>query len=417
MAIHQAEKHGDKGNNRPLMKLLPVFISLLFILPRTGYGQLMPERIRPRLPQPVPLLHEKNDTARISFIGDVMQHGKQIRSALIPGKDPSDPHSYDYSAAFRHIRKYISGSDLTVANMEFPVGVPPYTGYPEFSAPLSIAMEASESGIGLFLTANNHLLDKSEAGIERTLHLYDSLGFRHTGAYRSREEEIAENPKILVINGIKTAFLNFTYGTNGFAVPPPYIVNQMDSIAVKAAIRRGFERGAELVVALPHWGEEYQLHPNGVQKEWAEMLRREGVRVIIGGHPHVPQSAEIELCSQTMPLMQKIKSITFYSLGNYISNQSVPDYTQLELLVTITAVRDSTDGSIELLPPEYHFLWCFKAGEFEKDYTVVPIEYFLNDPSARERVKGKEYERMMNTYRYVDSLNLFENIGYEREKN
>ena len=106
----------------------------------------------------------------------------------------------------------------------------------------------------------------------------------------------------------------------------------------------------------------------------------------------------------------KIKSITFYSLGNYISNQSIPDYTQLELLVTITVVKDNTDGSIELLTPEYHFLWCFKAGEFEKDYTVVPIEYFLHNPSARERVKGKEYERMMDTYRYVENLNLFENI-------
>ncbi len=410
MALYQAEKHRHKGNNRPLMKILPIFLSLVSILPWTGYGQMVSERIKPQLPQFVPLLPEKNDTIRISFIGDVMQHGKQIRSALIPGKEPSDPHSYDYSAAFRHIREYITGSDLTVANMEFPVGIPPYTGYPEFSAPVSIAMEASKSGIGLFLTANNHLLDKSEAGMARTLHLYDSLGFRHTGAYRNREEEMAENPKILVINGIKTAFLNFTYGTNGFAVPPPYIINQMDSIAIKAAIKRGFERGAELVVALPHWGEEYQLYPNGIQKKWAEMLRREGVRVIIGGHPHVPQSAEIELCGQTMPARQKIKSITFYSLGNYISNQSIPDYTQLELLVTITVVKDNTDGSIELLTPEYHFLWCFKAGEFEKDYTVVPIEYFLHNPSARERVKGKEYERMMDTYRYVENLNLFENI-------
>ena len=378
-----------------------LFIKLLFsisvtsfILPDIAYGQLADREIT-ALPIEIPRLLKEKDTVVISFIGDVMQHGKQLKSALIPGEDPDSADSYDYSHVFKYIGEQIGNSDITVANMEFPVGVPPYSGYPEFSAPVSIAEEAVKSGIDLFLIANNHLLDKGEKGIRRTIELYDSLGVNYTGAYRDSLEEKSDNPKILVVNGVKIAFLNFTYGTNGFPVPEPFVVNEMDSIEVKKAIRRGFERGAEIIIALPHWGEEYQLYPNEEQKKWAEMLKREGVRVIIGGHPHVPQTGEIEYAEESLPQEKAIKNIVFYSLGNYISNQSEPDYTQLELLVTITLVRDNISGAIGLLPPKYEYLWCFKAGEFEKDYTVVPIDYFKNNPKAHKKVRHGQYGRMV----------------------
>ena len=396
-----------------------LFIKLLFsisvtsfILPYIAYGQLADREIT-ALPIEIPRLLKEKDTVVISFIGDVMQHGKQLKSALSPGEDPDSADSYDYSHVFKYIGEQIGNSDITVANMEFPVGVPPYSGYPEFSAPVSIAEEAVKSGIDLFLIANNHLLDKGEKGIRRTIELYDSLGVNYTGAYRDSLEEKSDNPKILVVNGVKIAFLNFTYGTNGFPVPEPYVVNEMDSIEVKKAIRRGFERGAEIIIALPHWGEEYQLYPNEEQKKWAEMLKREGVRVIIGGHPHVPQTGEIEYAEESLPQEKAIKNIVFYSLGNYISNQSEPDYTQLELLVTITLVRDNISGAIGLLPPKYEYLWCFKAGEFEKDYTVVPIDYFKNNPKAHKKVRHGQYGRMVKTYEYVKNLNLYKGLSHE----
>lgn len=358
-------------------------------------------------------LFAERDTVVLSFIGDVMQHGPQLRNALIPGADPNCGSSYDYSYTFKYIEEEIEKSDITVANMEFPVGIPPYTGYPAFSAPLSIAEQAKSSGIDLFLVANNHIMDRGERGINRTLQLYDSIGANYTGAYRDSLQELRENPKILVAKGVKIAFINFTYGTNGIPVPPPYIVNGMDSVKVKRAVARGFERGAEIIVALPHWGDEYRLYPNREQQEWAALLRRAGVRVIVGSHPHVPQTAECEYIEGLAPDERIIKSILFYSLGNYISNQNTPDYTRLELMVTITLVRDNRYGSIELLPPEYRFLWCFKGGEFEKNYTVVPTDYFKRDPGEIERVKKEEYKRMENTCKYIRGLGLYKELYHE----
>lgn len=62
-------------------------------------------------------------------------------------------------------------------------------------------------------------MDAWHDGIIRTLDVLDDAGLEHNGAYRTPEER-AENNGILVkeINGISFAFLDYTYGTNGFPV-------------------------------------------------------------------------------------------------------------------------------------------------------------------------------------------------------
>lgn len=347
------------------------------------------------------------DTVRITFIGDVMQHGRQLESALAENASPDTPNSYNYDHTFRHIEEELTSADLAVANMEFPLGTPPYKGYPVFSAPESIAWKAQECGIDLFLLANNHILDKGKRGLLNTLDVYEKMGGTYIGAYRNSQEEEKMNPVMFNVKGIRVAFINFTYGTNGFAVPEPCKVNLMDSLHVKETIAKAKSMGADMIICMPHWGEEYQLRPSAHQKKWAKMLQREGVQVIMGSHPHVPQSAEISP-----------DNILFYSLGNYISNQTTPDYTQLELMVTISVVKNFHTGKTTLLQPEYEFLWCFKKNEFAQDYTVVPVKDIIGKP---EMVKDQiQYRRMENTYNAFIKQNLIKTLThpiYGREKN
>lgn len=349
-------------------------------------------------------LLEQYDTVSITFIGDVMQHGKQLKSALIDGKDGYLPESYNYSNTFANIEEQLKEADLAVANMEFPIGVPPYSGYPIFSTPESLLWQAQESGIDLFLLANNHLLDRGKRGISRTLDEYDKAGARYIGAYRDSTEACRLNPALFNIRGVRIAFINFTYGTNGFDVPEPFEIDMMDSTKVKRDIQKGKQMGADIIVALPHWGNEYQLNPSAHQRKWAAMLHREGVDIIIGSHPHVPQTGEITP-----------HSVIFYSLGNYISNQSTPDYTQLELMVTIDIIKNNITREIEFLDTEYEFLWCFKRGEYIDDYTTVPVKELLDKPElVKDRV---QYNRMVKTYNSFIEQNLIKNYRYGREKN
>ncbi len=404
-----AAKERNKSISRPSLTIVPALAK-------------PSSQIKETLPKWRKELVQLYDTVSIIFVGDVMQHGVQIRNAHIPGTDMDKISSYNYTYAFKYFKERFKRADLAVANMEFPVGLPPYSGYPQFSAPTAIVNEAIESGIGLFCIANNHILDKGRAGIERSLSVYDEFAgeshleegkshkpIYYTGAYANDSTEYADNPRIVDLKGVKVAFINFTYGTNGFSTPAPFVVNRMDSTKVKEVIARAKERGAQMIIAMPHWGAEYELYPGTKQKEWAKMLFNNGVRIIIGSHPHVPQTAELYLNNTLHPRKYgEIEKMVFYSLGNYISNQSIPDYTQLGMLVEIKIIKNNLNGEITLSRPDFEYIWCFKKNEFAPYYTVVPVNDFIGKP---ELVKSKEqYKRMIDTYNYIKNKDLVKEI-------
>lgn len=325
-----------------------------------------------------------SDTVTVAFIGDVMQHIGQLQSALKDGGDST----YDYTDYFKYLKKYFDAADFTVANMEFTCGVTPYTGYPCFSAPVSLAEEARRSGIDLFETANNHICDKGRRGLDSTISIYSRNGWDYTGIYRNNVEKYVDDPAIYELKGVRIAFINMTYGTNGNKVPEPYSVNLLDTADVTASIRRAQDRDAELIVALPHWGTEYKTSPSESQKRWEKFLYSHGVDIIIGSHPHVVEP----IVALTDSESGKIEHITAYSLGNYISNMSIK-YGRIGALAMIRIVKVHGTGAIEILQPEVHYLWCCKPGRLEKGFTVAPIEWLLSDDckglDRTERLKVK----------------------------
>lgn len=322
------------------------------------------------------------DTVSLLFIGDVMSHGPQVAAAR-RAAGRADSTAFDYSACFRHLKDRFAAADFVVANMEFPCGVAPYTGFPQFSAPRTLAEEARRAGVDLFLTANNHICDKGRAGMDSTYTLYTRMGVPFTGMYRSEGEEYYQNPLIIDIKGFRVAFINFTYGTNGLPVPEHWRVNLLDSARVKAAVERAHERRAELVVALPHWGLEYHLDPSAEQQAWAQMLFRWGVDAVIGSHPHVVQPARFDP-----------PHALAYSLGNFMSNQSDP-YTQIGMLYELVVVRDGR-AEVRIADAVPTYLWCSRHGMYEQNYTVFPILEMIGTRDAW--LDAREYDKMVREW-------------------
>lgn len=334
------------------------------------------------------------DTLSIMFVGDIMQHKEQISSAHIAGENIHQSESYDYSDYFKHVKKYIDSADFAIANMEFALAGAPFTGYPSFSAPATLAQESAESGFDLFLCANNHICDKGRRGLEASFENYSSIGIPITGVYRDSTERYFNYPYIIDLKGVRVAFINFTYGTNGIKVPSPYVVNKLDKDDVAAAVSRAQERGAQIIIALPHWGDEYTLHPNSQQQEWKDFLYSQGVDAIIGGHPHVIQPLVIEEKDSTS------KQVTLYSLGNFISNMSKQN-TPLGLMLSLEIVVNEGDEpyicGCKAIP-----VWCSKAGRLEIGYTVIPVEEYLD---KEEKFLNKfDYLNMVNTYNRLKHL-------------
>ena len=330
------------------------------------------------------------DTVTISFTGDVMQHGAQINSAL---KQGGGKH-YNYVNAFKYTAPLFRQADYMVANMEFTVGTKPYTGYPCFSAPKEIASAAKKSGIDLFLMANNHICDKGATGFKNTIAAYSELEMPTLGAYRNKAQADTSSVILVELKGMKFAMFNYTYDTNGLPVPEPYYVNLQDSTEIKKNIKRAKDLGADIIIALPHWGIEYVLEPVAEQKQYAKMMFREGVNAIIGGHPHVPEEGYIYVKRHQGPMAKdSVERIVFYSMGNYISNMTRSGWTSTGMLITLSFTRDRATGKVKMLMPQWKYLWCFRPGQYTEDYSVVPIEEFLSSEDFRRGGKTPEQKQ------------------------
>lgn len=334
----------------------------------------------------------KQDTLTIRFLGDIMMHSRQIEEAL------QNDGSYDFSSYFRYIQKDIESADLAVANMEFTLGGPPYTGYPAFSAPERIAEYAAECGIDIFLLANNHIYDKGRSGAKRTLDIYRKLGdihgTRYTGLAADQEEWNRNHPLRMTVKGIRLGFLNLTYGTNGIRMNGwPKVGYIDDEAGVNTAMSIADKSRIEALIVLPHWGEEYRLKHSAHQEETARMLVGKGADLIIGAHPHVVQDTTSVMNEGILPKKVHVA----YSLGNAVSNMSARN-TQLELMVSVRIMR-TKHGDIKIDTPELTFLWCSRPGGYDQGYTVIPVEGFIG---KREKwLNGFDYDNMMATYSRV----------------
>lgn len=337
----------------------------------------------------------KQDTLTIRFLGDIMMHSRQIEEAA------DADGCFDFSSYFRYIRKDIESADLAVANMEFTLGGPPYSGYPAFSAPDKIAEYAAECGIDIFLLANNHIYDKGRAGAERTLETYRRIGnrygTRYTGLASDQEEWDSNQPLRMTVKGIRLGFLNLTYGTNGIRLNGwPKVGYLDDDENVEASMFVSDESDIEAFIVLPHWGEEYQLRHSIQQEKIARMLIDNGADLIIGTHPHVVQDTTSFTSGGILPKKVHVA----YSLGNAVSNMSARN-TQLELMITVRIMRTKY-GHVEISAPELTFLWCSRPGGYDNGYTVIPIDRFIGKRDMWDN--GLDYDNMMATYARVKKL-------------
>ena len=144
------------------------------------------------------------------FMGDIMGHGPQIRSAY-----QNSEKKYNYDKVFEPLEDIISSVDFAVANLEVTLAGPPYMGYPQFSSPDELAEACKNNGVDVLVTANNHSCDRKNSGVIRTVEVLDSFKILHTGTFKDEKKRDQGNLLILSKKGIKVGLLNYTYGTNG----------------------------------------------------------------------------------------------------------------------------------------------------------------------------------------------------------
>jgi len=324
------------------------------------------------------------DTTRISllFAGDVMGHDSQIASAYNAGTK-----TYDYTPCFQFMKPYIESVDVAIANLEVTLAGPPYKGYPEFSSPDALATTLKDIGFDALVTANNHCVDRGKQGLERTIAVLDSFEIAHTGTFVDTVNRLNDSPLIIEKNGFKLALLNYTYGTNGIAVPKSNVVNLLDTAIMKQDIIKAKEFEPDAIIVFTHWGSEYQSLPSKKEKDITEFCFAQGVKLVIGAHPHV---------IQPMEWRKESNQFVAYSLGNFVSGQR-KRYTDGGAMayIELQKINYRADSSVTTVDSAgYYLQWVYRTADMNRDYYMLPaakVEHdsisFIKDVTSKASFK------------------------------
>ncbi len=330
----------------------------------------------------------------IVAIGDTLCHSQNFQDAY-----DSSTGIYDFSPMFKYVTKYFEDATVAVGNLEATLAGPSrgYSGYPTFNTPEHLAIDLKELGLDVMTTANNHTLDIGFNGLVSTLNYLDEAGLKHTGSARTQEEQ--DTMLLEDLNGIKTAFLAFTYGTNGIPVPSgkEYCVNLIDKTLIKNKIDQAKAEGAELIVVSMHWGDEYHIKQNSVQEDLAEFLIQNDVNVILGCHPHVLEPMQMK--TVTMEDGSTKTGFVIYSMGNFFSAQTF-DNTRNTLILNVQVRKNGATNEITIDNATYTPIYVFDnntGGNLNYNgtdrYELLDIENII---SQYEAGVGNWSEKMYN---------------------
>ena len=382
--------------------ILALFVFLLLKLPSIIFAPNNEDKNSENLidskPDPI--------TIHMSAFGDTMCHLTNIKNAYDASKK-----DYDFSNVFKNVRNYLEDADITIGNLEttFAGSSRGYTGYPTFNAPEVLGQNLKDMGVDVLTTANNHCMDKGNSGLVSTLDYLDKYEISHTGTARSEEEQ--DSILIKDVNGIKIAFLSYTYGTNGITIPSdkPYSVNLIDKELIKKHIASAKEQNVDVICVSMHWGLEYKLKPNSTQTELADFLFENGVDIILGSHPHVLEPME----KRTITLEDGTTKDGFviYSLGNFVSGQIYAN-TKSTVILDIQITKNSV-GKISIDNVKYTPVYLYDKGAGTKTrtrYTLIDLEKSISDyENGNDSSISKS---LYNTFK--DELeNIKKNVGDE----
>ena len=249
----------------------------------------------------------------ISLVGDCTLEGNRFQSLC--GDDMGYP--------FENVREYFENDDATIANLEcnFSDALLSSGSLFHFKAPTENADMLVSGGIDFVTTANNHIMDYGQRGLDDTLSALDERGI----AYGIDGQSVVFTTE----SGLK---LGIYCGYGGFMISETQIKEAIDKLKAD---------GAEYIICALHWGVEGAYRPNAYQKNLAHAAIDAGADLVYGSHPHVLQPAE-----------EYGGGLILYSLGNFsFGGNSFPrDYDSV--IVQLTLCRNA-DGGVSLEACDY----------------------------------------------------------------
>lgn len=328
---------------------------------------------------------EKTTVIHVAAVGDLNVTGQLVNSAGI---------SQDYNGVFSDVAHLLGDADITVMNFEGVMVGEPYGE--SKSAPLSLMQALSSAGVDLVQMANSYSIYKGVSGLAKTIENVRAAGMEPLGAYQSNEDREKSGGYVLCeAQGVKIAFVAFTKGMDGMALPAgsEKCVNvlykdyastykQVDTEGITAVLNAAKEEKPDLIIAMVHWGSEFNDTLSDTQTQIKNLLLDSGANAVIGTHSHYVQAMEL-----------KDGKFTAYSLGDFVSDaqRSGSEYS---VVLDLEITKDKKSGKTKI--SDFSYTPIFSVVEEEQPTRVVRIKETMTafDGGYLEKVSQATYDKM-----------------------
>lgn len=306
-------------------------------------------------------------TIHIKAAGDLNVTNSVINAGVAVG-------GYNYTRAFMDVASTLSDADLTVLNLEGNICGEPY-GSDTTSAPRELLDGLRNAGVDLIQMANSCTINNGLIGLTSTLQNIRAAGLEPVGAFASESEfQQSKGYTITEAQGVKVAFVAFTKGLGGRGLPAgnDNLVNilyedyastydKIDRTRITNILKAVEAEKPDITIALLHWGSEYNDDISDTQKSIVNLMKKQGVDVILGTHPHTVQAIEYDELAGTL---------VAYSLGDFFGDASRGG-TNYSIILDLEITKDSSTGTTKVTNYSYTPIYTVSEAESADGYRRV----------------------------------------------
>lgn len=314
--------------------------------------------------------------------------------------------SYDYTQAFLDVAHLLAGADITALNFEGTLCGDPY-GTESSSAPQTMINALSAAGVDLIQLANSYSISRGLSGLSSTVSGIKNAGIEPLGAYASQEDaKTGKGYTIRYVAGIKIAFVAFTKGMDGLALPAngegcvnvlytdyASTYQEVDTEGITKVLTAAAKEKPDITVALLHWGSEFNDTISTSQETIRSLMLENGVDAIIGTHSHYVQKMEFD---------PEAGTFVAYSLGDFFGDAQRAG-SEYSVILDLEITKDNTTGQTKIT--NYSYTPIFTAVEEGRSQRVLRIQEAISAYEAGyiDRVSQTNYEAMKYALGRIES--------------
>lgn len=318
-------------------------------------------------------------------------------------------NGYDYTRAFQDVASSLSSADLTVLNLEGNICGEPY-GTATSSAPNKLLTALCNAGVDLVQVANSATINNGLIGLSSTLSAIRAAGMEPVGAYATPQEfQRSKGYTICEIQGVRVAFVAFTKGLGGRGMPTgneecvnllykdyDSTYSSVDTERITSILKDVKAEKPDFVVALLHWGSEYNDTISSTQEKIVQLLKKNGVGLIIGTHPHLVQEIAYDETAGTL---------VAYSLGDFFGDADRGG-TNYSIILDVEITKDEDRGTTKVTGYSYIPIYTVtKSQSADGFHRVVRIEQAMQayDGNFVDRITAACYSDMQYSLTRIQS--------------